>query len=157
MDNVNLHQEYVQKIKRIGEALGFTMEVPRTLGIPDCAWSWQNQHLPRIGKLPKIGNYIPFAVFEVICSEQQKALRGSFTTMLSAKPSLAVFVLIEKGIRKHAEGFKNTSPRQWLKRIKQFISKIQVNFGGNLRIVVWNDRDVNKLYSSLCKKRKVGR
>ena len=41
----------------------------------------------------QVDENLPVVAFEVICSEGQKELKGNISTLTSAKPSLAVFVL----------------------------------------------------------------
>jgi hypothetical protein len=138
---MGLHHDYVKKLERIGEELGFnTNGVGTELGNLDCIWRLKGIQLPRIEE------DLPIVAFEVICSEEQKALRGSFTTMLNAKPSVGIFVLIRDGVRRHGEGMRNTTALQWLSRIEKFIDKIKDNFKGSLKVIKWYEKDIDNLY-----------
>jgi len=136
-----LHGEYVRKLREIGERLGFyTAGVKTRLGVLDCVWRLKGNI-----RLPQVEDNLPIAAFEVICSEEQKAIRGSTLNMIAAKPSLAVFVLVKEGILQ--KRFRDTTPEQWLRRIETFVDKIKQSFSGILRIAIWNEEDVDKLYS----------
>jgi len=137
-----IHEQYVEKLKEIGEKLGFdTQGVSTNLGRLDCIWRLKDIELPHVKE------NIPVVAFEVICSEGQKELKGSVSTLISAKPSLAVFVLIRDEIKKHPRG--NTSPAEWLKRIENFVKKLEEDYAGILRIVDRHEDDVDKLYSRI--------
>ena len=140
-----LHGECVRKLREIGEKLGFdTAGVKTHLGVLDCVW-----RLKEDAHLPKVEKNLPIVAFEVICSEEQKAIRGSTLNMIAAKPSLAVFVLVKKGILQ--KRFPDTTPEQWLKRVENFVEKIRPSFSGILRTAIWNEKDVDELHSMICK------
>lgn len=134
-----LHGEYVRKLREIGEKLGFdTADRKTLLGVLDCVWRLKGNI-----RLPQIEDNLPIVAFEVICSEEQKAIRGSTLNLIAAKPSLAVFVLVKEGILQKRT---DTTPEQWLRRIETYVDKIKQSFSGILRIAIWNEEDVDKLY-----------
>lgn len=142
LPEMTLHGEYVQKLKEIGEKLGFATGGLKTgLGTLDCIWRLKDTRLLRL-------KFIPLVTFEVICSENQKAIRGSFLNMLAMKPALAVFVLVKKGIKQHSR----KEPEKWLKRIQTFVKKLERDFFGILRIAIWEEDDVDKMYLEIVKK-----
>ncbi|MBW2975081.1 hypothetical protein KY366_05160 [Candidatus Woesearchaeota archaeon] len=137
------HERYCSALSAIGQELGFSVSGLKTdLGNLDCIWRVKGK------QLPKNAQNLPLVVFEVICSERQKAMRGSISNMLVAKPALAVFVLVEKEIKRQKVG---TSPEKWLNRIRNYVEKLESNYKGILRIDVWTDKDVDKLFYELFK------
>jgi len=137
---VRVHEEYVKKLEKIGKKLGFKIKKRTPIGQADCIWVMEVKEIPNLGE-------IPIAAFEVICSEGQKELKGSFANMLAIRPSLAIFVIIRKEVMKHPRG--NTPPEKWLNRIDKFIDKLNKAFSGILRIKKWYDEDVEMIYRSL--------
>lgn len=137
-----LHEEYVQKLRDIGKTLRFdTRGLKTNLGILDCVWRLKDTRLQRL-------MHMPLVAFEVICSENQKAIRGSFANMLAAKPALAVFVLVRDGI---VQSTKTKQPEKWFNRIQGFVEKLRIDFSGILRMDVWNEDDVDEMYSKIVK------
>jgi hypothetical protein len=139
-----VHEQYQKKIKEIGKSLGYDPSGQDTpLGRVDAKWSEAklSPYLER-GK-------IPIAVFEVVCSEGQKELRGSLLNMLSAKPSLAVFVLIRKEIKKHPRG--NSEPTKWFERMDRYVDRLISEFQGILRIEKWYEDKVDRMYQTYCR------
>jgi hypothetical protein len=135
---VRIHDEYVRKLEEIGKKLHFNISKRTPLGIADCIWELQ---------VPHVGN-LPIVAFEVVCSEEQKLLKGSLTNLLSIRPSLAVFVLVREEIKKHPIN-KNTEPEEWLRRIENFIDKLKKSFEGILRIEKWYEEKVDEIYSQI--------
>ena len=134
------HPEYVKKLEDIGKKLGFSTKSKKTeLGLLDCVWRLKDIHLP------KIEEDLPIVAFEVICSEDQKSLKGTIANLVASRPSLAIFVLIKKEIKKHPRA--NTDQEKWLERIERFVEKLRENYRGMLRTEVWDEDDVDKLYS----------
>lgn len=141
-----MHNNYIKKLKEIGEKLGFSTENIKTpLGVLDCIWRIKNLSLPNINE------DLPLVAFEVICSENQKDIKGDLTNLVASKPSLAIFVLIRNEIKKHPRG--GSTSEQWLKRIEKFVEKIREGCKGILRTEVWYEDDVDKLYSVTISKR----
>ena len=132
-----VHEEYVKKLEEIGRELGFEIRKTTPIGQADCIW---------IKKIPYLGE-IPIVAFEVICSEAQKELKGSFANMLAIRPSLAVFVTVKGEIMKHPRG--NTSPEKWFDRIDRFIDKLTIMFSGILRIKKLSEREVEEIYRKI--------
>jgi len=139
-----IHERYGNKIKEIGKRLGYDSGDQNTpIGRVDAKWSEAklSQFLEK--------KRIPVAVFEVVCSEGQKDLRGSLLNMLSAKPSLAVFVLVRDEIKKHPRG--DTEPTKWLDRVDRYVDKLIGEFQGVLRIEKWYEDKVDRMYQAYCK------
>lgn len=144
LPETTLHDKYVRKINEIGKELGFETGGLRTdLGILDCIWRLNDTRLLKL-------KFMPLVTFEVICSENQKALRGSFLNMLAMKPALAVFVLVEEGIRQSDK----QNPEKWLKRVRKFVEKLKGTFSGILRIDIWFEKDIEEIYSKIVKQGK---
>ena len=141
---LRMYERHCAALSLIGTELGFDVGGYKTdLGNLDCVWRVKYK------QLPPLAQNLPLIVFEVICSENQKAMRGSISNMLVAKPSLAVFVLVEKEIRKQRGA---TSPDMWLKRIQNYAKKIKESYKGIMRIDIWTDEDVDRLFRKICKK-----
>ena len=139
-----VHEEYARKLREIGENLGFSVQGLKTpLGLLDCVW---RLNVP----IPKISRELPVVAFEVVCSEDQKALKGSMLNLLASSPSLAIFVLVREEIKKHPRA--HTEPDKWLKRIERFVNKLRNSYSGALRTVIWNENDVDDLYDQVKKK-----
>jgi len=134
---IRVHEEYVRKLEEIGKKLGFKIKKRTPIGQADCIW---------VKEIPNLGD-IPIVAFEVICSEGQKELKGSFANMLAIRPSLAIFVIVREEVMKHPRG--DTSPEKWLSRINRFIEKLIENFSGILRIEKWYENDIERIYRSL--------
>ncbi len=138
-----LHNSYVKKLTEIGDKLGFDTTSRKTpLGLLDCIWRIKNQ------AVPKFDENLPIVAFEVVCSEKQKSLKGSMCNLIVAKPSLAVFCLISEGIKKSV---KDEDHHKWLERVKKFVEKMRKEFGGIIRIIVWNEKDIDMLYNQTMK------
>ena len=140
----SIHNQNMEKLKKIGTALGFDTDSHGSLKTPignlDCAWRIKNL------KLPNINGPIPFAAFEVICSEDRKQLKGSVLNLISSKSSLAVLCLIRKEIKKPWDGCKDKEPEKWLITIENLVEKLQKEFSGITRILIWNEEDIDDLY-----------
>lgn len=134
----------MEKLKKIGTALGFdtdsTGSLKTSIGNLDCAWRMKNL------ELPNINGPITFAAFEVICSENRKQLRGSMLNLMSSKPSIAVFCLIRGEIKKKWKGCKDGEQDKWLITIENFVETLQKEFGGIIRILIWNEENIDDLY-----------
>lgn len=140
---IRTHERECVALESIGRKLGFDVGGYKTdLGTLDCVWRVKYKELPLLAQ------NLPLIVFEVICSENQKAMRGSISNMLVAKPSLAVFVLVEKEIKKQRG---TTSPDMWLKRIHNYAKKIKESYKGIMRIDIWTDKDVDRLFRKICR------
>lgn len=105
--NEEIHNLYVQKLRRIGEALGFkttgkiTFASERILGVLDCVWRLEKSREFVKSSEYYISTYgLPIVAFEVIHSESTKLIRGSFLNMAYAKPALAVFVFLKRALEK---------------------------------------------------------
>ena len=144
---LRMYERHCAALSLIGRELGFDVGGYKTeLGTLDCVWRVKRV---KYKDLPLLAQNLPLIVFEVICSEDQKGMRGSISNMLVAKPSLAVFVLVEKEIRKQRGA---TSPDMWLKRIQNYAKKIKESYKGIMRIDIWTDEDVDRLFRKICKK-----
>lgn len=142
-----LHNSYVKKLTEIGDKLGFATTPRKTsLGYLDCVWRIRNQ------KLPKVNENLPMVAFEVVCSEKQKSLKGSMSNLIVAKPSLAIFCLIHEGIKKSV---KEGNPDDWLNGVEKYVEKMQQEFGGIIRIAVWNETEIDNLYDRTMKPHKL--
>ncbi|MHA1582813.1 MAG: hypothetical protein ACTSYM_10040 [Candidatus Baldrarchaeia archaeon] len=141
MSHQAVHEEYVGKIVEIGRRLGYeTKGVKTPIGQLDASW-----YDGRLSSYIEEMESLPVVVFEVVCSEDQKSLRGSLLNMISAKPSLAVFVLVKSEIRKKGG-------EKWLKRIENYVEKLKNEFRGIIRIDIWDEDKVNKLYGEISRK-----
>jgi hypothetical protein len=141
---VTPHAKYQRELKEIGQRLGYDSDGQETpLGNVDAKWS--ETRLSSYLKREKI----PIVVFEVVCSEGQKDLRGSLLNMLSAKPALAVLVLIREEIKKHPRG--ETEPTKWFERIDRYVDRLISEFHGILRLEKWYEDKVDSLYQTYCR------
>lgn len=139
---LRMYERQCTALSLIGRKLEFDVAGYKTdLGNLDCVWRLNYKDLPPLAQ------NLPLIVFEVICSENQKDMRGSISNMLVAKPFLAVFVLVEKEIRKQRG---TTPPDMWLKRIQNYAKKIKESYKGIMRIDIWTDKDVDRLLLKIC-------
>jgi len=138
-----LHDQYMEKINKIGKELGFDTNGLKTpIGRLDAVWRIKNLNLPGIKE------NIPIVAFEIVCSEEQKGLKGSMSNLISSRPSLAVFCLLREGIKK-SKNDKN--PEKWLKKIENFVQRMKNEFNGIVRIAVWYEEDIDRLYKEIVK------
>jgi len=138
------HKLYEQKLTEIGKRFGFEikgMETP--VGWLDCVW--------RLGESSKfvkseehyVSTYgLPIVAFEVIYSEKAKQLKGSLFNMISAKPSLAVFVFLK---RTRQQDY----PNEDVDRTERYVQTLCREVAGLIRTEIWYEEDVDKLYDEI--------
>jgi hypothetical protein len=139
MEEKSIHNKYVEKIKVIGDSMGFdTTDYKTPLGTLDCVWRTKSSH-ERV-------NGLPVVAFEVICSENQKKLKGSMMNLMAARPALAVFVFIKSYIRTVREG------DEWLNRLLTFQGKMEKQLSGIIKAEVWDEAIVDEMWEKLRKR-----
>jgi hypothetical protein len=133
------HKEYVRKLMEIGKELKFHVSDGRDLGKmyhmanPDCVWYYDckgKKPLLKIAKGDK-SNYLPVVAFEVADSEKEKGLRGSLMSLQLANASASVIVLVGTAAK-----------------YKSYLNKLVGRYS-SIRIRIWTESDVNKLYASV--------
>ena len=135
------HKEYTRKLMEMGRELGFEASDGRRLGKmyhmanPDCVWYYNckgKKPLLKISKGDK-SNYLPVVAFEVADSEKEKGLRGSLMSLQLANASASVIVLVGTAVEH-----------------KSYLNKLIGRYS-SVRIRIWTEADVNKLYASVKK------
>ena len=136
------HKLYEQKLTEIGKGLGFeTTGKDTSVGWLDCVWRLKNTSKFAKSEDDYIRTYgLPIVAFEVIYSEKAKQLRGSLFNMISAKPSLAVFVFLKRTRRQDY-------PREDVERTDRYVKNLCQEVAGLIRTEVWYEEDVDKLYN----------
>jgi hypothetical protein len=145
------HKLYVARLKYIGRCLGFeTRGLQTDIGTLDCVWRYKESTKFLRSKKPddvEIDYFmygLPMVAFEVIFSERIKMLRGSILNMISAKPSLAIFVFLRRAREKEY-------PDEDVDLTERNIEKLCQEFAGFLRTRIWHEEDVDELYDKLVK------
>lgn len=138
------HKLYEQKLMELGKRLGFeTKGLETKVGWLDCVW-----RLKRASKFVRseehyVSRYgLPIVAFEVIYSEKAKQLRGSLFNMISAKPSLAVFVFLKRTRQRDY-------PDEDVDRTEKYVKTLCQEVAGLIRTEIWYEQDVDKLYNEI--------
>ena len=138
------HKLYEQKLTEIGKRLGFEtkgMETP--VGWLDCVWRLRESRKFVKSEEHYVSTYgLPIVAFEVIYSEKAKQLRGSLFNMISAKPSLAVFVFLK---RTRQQDY----PNEDVDRTERYVQTLCQEVAGLIRTEIWYEEDVDKLYDEI--------
>lgn len=147
------HIEYVKKLMKIGEDLGFYVADGKKLGkmyhmgSPDCVWYYNCEGKEPLMKIAKgercektnckikhgNGKFLPFIAFEVADSEKEKGLRGSLMSLQLTNASAGVIVLVGTAAK-----------------YKSYLNKLVGRYS-SARIRIWMEKDVNKLYNEIVK------
>lgn len=112
----SVYEEYVKKLNEISSYFGFGTERMKTsIGQLDVKWRDN-----RFDSVLEKGENLPVVVFEGVCSEDHKDLRGSLLNIMSAKPLVGVFVLARSEIHKAGKSSSHRTGKpegkKWLKR-----------------------------------------
>jgi len=126
-----IHSWYCEKLREIGERLRFktswdSLEEKELyhLANPDCIWYLElPAELTTISDLPE---KIPLIAFELLYSEKEKNMRGSFGSFLLRGAYYGVFVLLKP---------EDQSQEEFLKRDK-YLRKM-INNLGSKHLKVW--------------------
>lgn len=142
------HSECIQKLKKIGEALGYH-SVGRSygkmyhMGNPDCVWYEDCKGKPPLEKIMRgdkckcvkcknqKGLYLPMVAFEVPYSEKQKALRGTLVTLQMTNAAAGVIVLIGDSAQ-----------------YKSYMNKLIGRYSYS-RLRLWSAKDVDDMYKKV--------
>lgn len=144
MSDYDPHKDYQQKLREIGAKLGYET---KGLDTPVDGWLDAVWRLKETSRFTKSDDYVrkyglPIVAFEVIYSEKAKLLRGSLFNMISAKPSLAVFVFLKKA---RQQKYRSEDVR----RTEKYIKNLCREFAGLIRAEIWYEDDVDKLYEKV--------
>lgn len=147
MNESDPHKVYQQKLREIGTKLGYET---KGLDTPVKGWLDSVWRLKETCKFTKSDDYVrtyglPIVAFEVIYSEKAKLLRGSLFNMISAKPSLGVFVFLKKARQQKY-------PNEDVYGTEEYIKNLCRKFEGLIRTEIWYQDDVDKLYEEVVAK-----
>jgi len=124
------HNEYCSKLKELGDLLGHDTKIPKTglyhLAYPDAAWYVDAKVVPE---------KVPLVVFEVLCSESEKAIRGSVSSILLYGSPIGILVLVTE-MYKH---FRNKDLEGW----KKYVTELVKTLGLERRIFLWDETKVD--------------
>lgn len=142
-NNKSPHFLYCDKLKDIGEKLGFKTSWKDTkekelyhLANPDCIWY---QEMPeRLRGIDGIPDKIPLVVFEVLYSEGEKGMRGSLGSFVIRGGHLGIFVILKPS---------NESDEKYNGRIK-YINNLIGKLGSE-HFRLWEANIVDKLADEL--------
>jgi len=113
------------------------------VGWLDCVWRLKETRKFVKSKEDYITTYgLPIVAFEVIYSEKAKQLRGILVNMISAKPSLAVFLFLK---RTRQQDY----PHEDVERTERYVKNLCQEFAGLIRTEIWYEEDVNKLHNEI--------
>ena len=143
MASNNKHEEYVDKILKIGKALGYQTS-RRFSKDPqgDAIWFAEiNKGVYSNGKLPIVA-------FEVLCSETPKLIKGSIATLQHISSSLGVLVIIDEEYARNSKNYgydEITYPEYIKRKSKQYSMGVKLTS----RIEVWDQNKINILFHQI--------
>jgi len=139
-----VHAYYCRKLAELGKALGYDTDIPRGslfhLACPDSVWYVDT----------KIGfRKVPIVAFEVLCSESEKAIRGSLSSLMLYGSPRSVLVLVTREYRRR---MKSNTIEEW----RAFITRLIGAFGLKGRVFLWDEATIDDLLDK-CKAETTGK
>jgi len=131
------HTAYCRKLQELGKALRYDTEIPKTelyhLAYPDAAWYVDTQ----VG-FDGVPEKVPVAVFEVLSSELEKAIRGSVSSLLLYGSPIGVLVMITD---RYEHLKKSKTAEDWKRYIRDLVRAL----GLERRVFLWDEKRVDWL------------
>jgi hypothetical protein len=132
-----LKQQCVNKLEKIASRLGLNQEeeVATNGGRVDLVW----YHTFK-SATSKIGPRLPLVGFEIETSwRTRKHIKGDIFNLLELSPALGIILFLSEGFKKSSKLRGNVdAARRYAK-----------GFSGLSRVVVWTDKDVEEIYTSI--------
>jgi len=130
---VEIYNEVIEKLQRIGKKLGFKAEngVRIEGGEIDHVW-----FIDFGTALPYFGSKIPVIGFEIETSwRTSKHIKGDIFNLITLNSAFGVVLFLKAGFRNESQ-FKGH-----IEAAKRYAE----SFGGRRKIVVWSEEDINNL------------